>query len=119
MAWGSKTQIMTSASVASTAANSTAVTMTPGELSHVQLIANSNGTTSNLDIGVYGTLDASTENWDTVPLYQFTLDCTDGNDNDVSFVVPDIYKWRLTCERANGSDTITVNAYYRDNNIDL
>lgn len=119
MAWGSKTQIENAAAVAGTELFSDAVSLNPGELSHIQVIGNSNGTTDNLIISVYGTLDASTENWDTVPLYQFELDCTDGNDNDVSFQISGVYKFRLGFVRDGSTDTITTNAYSRVDGVSL
>lgn len=123
MAWDSKTSltIENSGDVDSTERYTTTyVTHTPGEWSHVQIVGNSDGTTSSLIIKVYTTLDASTENWDTVPIFQFLLDCTDGNDNDVSFSVPSwVYKWRLGFVTDTGSDTIATTANYRACGIDL
>ncbi len=118
MAWGSKTQIENAASVAGTELYSDKVTLNPGESSHIQVIGNSNGTTDNLVISVYATLDASSENYDTVPLFAFELDCTDGNDNDVSFIVSGVYGFRLGFVRSGSTDTITTNAYSRENGID-
>ena len=76
MAWGSKNQIATSLSVVGTELFSSAVSLDPGESCHVQVIGNSSSTNSSLIISVYTTLDASSENWDTVPIYQILLDCT-------------------------------------------
>ncbi len=118
MAWGRKTQIENAASVAGTELYSDKVTLNPGESSHIQVIGNSNGTTDNLVISVYATLDASSENYDTVPLFAFELDCTDGNDNDVSFIVSGVYGFRLGFVRSGSTDTITTNAYSRENGID-
>ena len=73
MAWGSKTQIETAASVAGTELFSDKVDLNPGEQAHVQVVANSGGTTDNLIISVYTTLDATSENWDTVPLFSFIV----------------------------------------------
>lgn len=117
MAWGSKTQIENAASVAGTELFSDKVSLDPGESSHCQVIGNSNGTTDNLIISVYATLDASTENYDTTPIYSFELDCTDGNDNDVSFIVQGVYAFRLGFVRSGSTDTITTNAYERSNGI--
>lgn len=119
MAWGSKTQIENAASVAGTELFSDAVALNPGELADVQIVANSSGTTDNLQISVYTTLDASSENWDTVPYYRFILDCTNGNDNDVSFVVSGVYKFYVGYVRTGSTDTITTNAWVRTNGISL
>ena len=119
MAWGSDTQIENAASVAGTELFSDKVSLNPGELAHVQVIGNSNGTTDSLVISVYSTLDVSSENWDTVPLFQFTLDCTDGNDNDVSFSVSGVYAFRCGWVRDGSTDTITTNAYARVDGVSL
>ena len=119
MAWGSKTQIENAASVAGTELFSDKVSLDPGESAHVQVIGNSNGTTDNLVISAYATLDASSENYDTVPFFSFELDCTDGNDNDVSFIISGVYAFRLGFVRSGSTDTITTNAYVRDNGISV
>ncbi len=119
MAFDSKTQIETAAAVAGTELFSDTVTLTPGESAVVQVVGNSGGTTDNLIISVYNTLDDSSENWDTVPIFQFELDCTDGADNDVSFIISGLYRWRLGFVRDGSTDTITTNAWYRGDGIDL
>ena len=117
MAWDSDTSLTIegSGAVAGTELyTTTLVTHTPGEWSHVQVTANSGGTTDSLIIRSYGTLDASSEVWDTVPLFQFTLDCTSGANCIVSFTVPkEIYKWRLGFVRTGSTDTIQTSANYR------
>lgn len=82
---------------------------------HCQVIGNSSGNTDNLVIAAYSTLDDSSENWDTVPFFQVELDCTDGNDNDRSFTIHDVYKFRVGVRREdNGStDTFTADLSYR------
>ena len=119
MAWGSKTQIASGLSVAGTELFSSAVTLNPGELVHIQIVGNSGGTTDNLDIAIYTTLDDSTENWDTVPLTPLQLDCTDGNDNDISIPLSGIYRFRIGFVRSGSTDTITTNAWYRADGVSL
>jgi len=119
MAWGSKTQIENAASVAGTELFSDAVTLYPGESAHVQIVANSNGTTDSLIVSVYSTLDASTETWDEVPITQFLLDCTSGNDTEVSFLVSGVYKFQVGYVRSGSTDTITTSAWYRSNGISV
>jgi len=119
MSWGTKTQIENAANVAGTELFSDAVTLTPGESAMIQVVANSGGTTDNLIISVYTTLDDSTENWDTVPIYSFVLDCTDGADNDVSFIVSGVYKFYVGWVRNGVTDTIVTNAWSRKNGINL
>lgn len=119
MAWTSKTQIATTLSVAGTELFSSAVTLTPGELTHIQVVGNSGGTTDSLVISIYTTLDDTSENWDTVPIFTFTLDCTDGNDNDVSIPLSGIYRFRIGFVRDGSTDTITTNAWTRDDSVAL
>lgn len=111
--WISKTQIMTAAAVAGTELFSSSITLNPGETAHIQVIGNSGGTTDNLIIAVYATLDPDGDNWDTVAVFKIELDCKDGNDNDISFVVSGLYSFRIGCVRSGTSDTITTNACYR------
>ncbi len=119
MAWGSKTQIESAAAVAGTELFSDIVSLNPGESAVIQVVGNSGGTTDNLIISVYSTLDDGTENWDTVAIFKFELDCTDGNDNDVSFLVSGLYRFRLGFIRNGSTDTITTNAWERKNGISL
>ncbi len=119
MAWGSKTQISNGQAVAGTELFSDIVTLNPGELAHIQIVGNSGGTTDNLDISVYTTLDDGSENWDTVPLSQVQLDCTDGNDNDISIPLSGIYRFRIGYIRSGSTDTITTNAWYRADGVSL
>jgi len=119
MAWGSKTQIENAASVTGTELFSDAVSLNPGESAHVQIVANSGGTTDSLTVSVYSTLDASSEVWDEVPVTQFLLDCTSGNDTEVSFLVSGVYKFKVGYVRSGSTDTITVNAYVRVDGISL
>ena len=119
MAWGSKTQVMTSQSVVGTELFSSAVTLTPKNTVHFEVEANSNGTTDNLTIAVYGTLDASTENYDDVPIMTFDLDCTSGDDEKVSFVIEGLYKFRVGAVRNGSTDTLLTDMYYREDGVDL
>ena len=119
MGWGNKVQSLTAASVAGTELFSAAVILKPGENSHIQIIGNSNGTTDNLVIAIYGTLDDSTQNYDTVAMTKIELDCTDGNDNDISIMVSGVYSYRVGCVRSGASDTITTNIYYRKDGVGL
>lgn len=119
MAWGSKTLIANALSVAGTELFSSAVSLTPGELSHVQIVGNSDGTTDSLVVSIYVTLDDSSENWDTVPILTFELDCTDGADNDVSIVISGVYRYRIGFVRTGSTDTITTNAWSREDGVSL
>ena len=119
MGWASKVQIEVAANVAGTELFSDVVTLSPGEIAHVQIVGNSGGTTDSLVISVYTTLDDTSENWDTVPLFSFTLDCTDGNDNDVSFIVSGVYKFYIGYVRDGSTDTIVTDAWQRKDGVNL
>ena len=119
MGWGSKTQIMTSQSVAGTELFSDAVDLNPGEVAHVEVEADFPGSpTDNLVVAVYGTLDASSENWDDTALFSFEID--NGTDpNKASFIVSGVYRFRVGCVRSGSTDTITTNIYQRRDGVDL
>ncbi len=119
MAWSAKTEIEDAAAVAGTELFSDIVSLNPGESALVQVVGNSGGTTDNLIISVYATLDDAGENWDTVAIYKFELDCTDGADNDVSFIVSGLYRFRLGFIRSGSTDTIATDADYRSDGISL
>lgn len=119
MAWGSKTQIASGVSVAGTEQYSTAVTLDPGETAEVQITGDSNGTTDNLLVRVYATLDASSEQWDTAPRQSIEIDCLDGNLNAKTIKVRGYYKFRLGFIRSGSTDTITANAYYRKDGVSI
>jgi len=118
-AWSGKTQIATTLSVAGTELFSSAVTVNPGAVFRIHVKGNSGGTTDNLVITLYSTLDASTEEWTTVGDYSFVLDCTSGNDEIVQFVVSGIYRFRIGFVRDGSTDTITTNAWYREDGVSL
>jgi len=119
MGWSEKSQIATNLSIVGTEQYSSAVTLDPGESAHVQVISNSGGTTDSLIISVYSTLDDSTEVWDEVPIHQFLLDCTSGNDTEVSFMVSSVYKFRVGFVRSGSTDTLTTNAYVRTDGVSV
>lgn len=118
MPWSAKTPIATALAVAGTELFSSAITLNPAESVDIQVKGNSSGTTDNLVVSAYGTLDDSTEEWDTVPFQQQTLDCTDGADNIFSILIPGKYKFRLGFARDGSTDTITVDASIRKDGID-
>ncbi|MCP4648832.1 MAG: hypothetical protein GY853_01950 [PVC group bacterium] len=119
MAWGSKVLIVDDQSLAGSAVNSSAVTMNPGESDHVEVEIDPPATpTDEVTVAVYGTLDDSSENWDDVPIFSFNI----GNDTDpnkASFIVSNLYKWRLTLTRDGSTDTFTVDAWYRSDGISV
>jgi hypothetical protein len=120
MAWGSDTASTQLTTVTTEQFFSQTPTLNPGETAHCQITGNSSGTTDNLRVSVYATLDASTEVWDTVPLYSFVIDCTDGGNNIASFVVSGVYKFRVGVQRDAGStDSFTADMSHRVDGVSL
>ena len=123
MAWGSKTQIASSISVDSNSVydyGATFVTLNPGETAHIQVKADFPVTpTDDLECYLFGTLDDSSEDWDTEP---FMFLGTIQNDNDpgyLSAIVNGVYKFRIGFLRSGTTDTITADAWYRANGISI
>lgn len=121
MAWGSKTPF-----TAVTAVNNTteefleAVTMNPYEVCHVQLQVDNehaSAVTDALIISVYGTLDASTEQWDTVPFMQFTHKPATVSAEYLSFTISGVYKFRIGALSAGATNTYTLDGDYRLNGV--
>ena len=119
MAWGSKTDATQLTSVSTVQYFTTTPTLNPGEVVHCEVQGNSSGTTDNLLVEVFGTLDASGENWDDVPIMSFEIDCTSGNDEKASFVMKDIYKFRIGVTRVGSTDTFTADFSYRADGVSL
>ena len=122
MAWGTKTDF-----TAQTGINNTteefleAVTLNPYEICDVQLLVDNehaSAVTDALIISLYGTLDASTEQWDTVPFMQFTHKPALVSVSEyVSFTVAGVYKFRIGGKSSGGNDTYTLDGSYRLNGV--
>ncbi len=120
MAWGSK----------ATATQVTAITtsekffdqtpaLNPGETIHVEVDANPPASpTDNLIVAVYGTLDASTEDWDDTPILEFEID--NGIDpNKISFLVSGVYKFRVGVVSSGSTDTFVADMAFRADGVSL
>ena len=107
MAWGSKTSSTQLSSITTEQFFSQTPTLNPGETAHVQIGCDFPASpTDNLIVAVYGTLDASSESWDSVPLLEFEID--NGTDQpDAAFLVSGVYKFRVGARRSGTTDTIT------------
>lgn len=107
MAWGSKTASTQLTSITTEQFFSQTPTLNPGETAHVEVEADFPASpTDNLIVAVYGTLDASSENWDDTPIVEFTIDS--GTDpNKASFLVSGVYRFRVGVRRDGTTDTIT------------
>jgi len=119
MGWGTKETIGSAQAVAGTELFTSLVTLNPGELAHVQVVADSSGTTDDLTIAVYGTLDSDGATMDAWPLFSFILDCGSGNPEEVSFVVSGIYGFKVGLVRTGSTDTITTSTYCRKDGVNL
>lgn len=107
MAWGSKTASTQLTSITTEQFFSQTPTLNPGESAHVEVEFNPPITpTDDLVVSVYGTLDATSENWDDTPIFSFYID--KGTDpNKASFVISGLYKFRVGVKRSGSTDTIT------------
>jgi len=121
MAWGAKTQIMTTQAVApGIPQRSTAVTLNPGELAHIQVVADfPAGLNDNLQVEVQGTLDDATEKWDDTPIFTFEVDRTVADPGAQSFIVNDLYRFSIVVSIAGATDTIIVDIFYRADGVNL
>lgn len=119
MAWGSKTQVITAQSVAGTEVFSSWIELAPGELAVVQVKADFPATpTDNLKVTVYGTLDESSETSDNQSAASMILTNT-VDPAYRSFPVSGYRKFRIGVVRTGATDTITVDAWYRKDGVDL
>src|SRR5688500_3332641 len=120
MAWGSKTQISSAVVVNSTTKQdaSTAATLNPGEVAHVQVDADLTAGSSLL-VYVQTTLDDSTENWDDSGQPWLILDPVTADPNAGSFLITGYYRFRLIYALNTGANSATVSAWYRVNGVRL
>ena len=108
MAWGSKLSATQLTSITSTEQFfSSLVTLTPREIAHCEVEANFVATpTDDMEVNVYATLDASSENWDDTPIMSFVID--KGTDpNKASFEIVGVYKFRIGVKATGATDTHT------------
>lgn len=120
MAWGSKTASTQLTSVTNTEQYfSQTPTLNPGEEVHVEIIANPPATpVDDLEVRVYTTLDASTEDWDDTAFMSFVID--NGIDpNKRSFIVSGVYKFRVGVQSSGATDSYTVDMNHRVNGISI
>lgn len=118
MAWGDKTQIMTAQAVQGTELFSSYVALSPGEVAHVQVKADTNGTTDDLEVRIYGTLDATSETPDNQSNVVGLI--LKGNDPAYwSTLVSGFYKFRIGVVRSGSTDTITTDMWVRKDGVAL
>ena len=120
MAWGSKTNATQLTSITTIQYFTTTPTLNPGETLHCEVEANPPVTpTDDLLVHVYGTLDASSENWDDTPLMSFRID-KDTDPNKASFSISGLYKFRIGVVRDGSTDTYaSADFSYRADGVSL
>jgi len=69
------------------------------------------GPTDDLIIDVLASNDAGT-NYDTIPLYSFTVDNANGGDK-ATFIVTSVYSFKVNFRSSGATDTISVLFRYR------
>ena len=119
MAWGASNST-SFGTVNNTEEFSSDITLNPGELSHHQIDFDPNTSpTDDLQVSVYGTLDDTSEEWDTTPFLRFIME----NSPDPhlrGFTVSQLYKYRVGVVATGGTDTFTnVTMRWRLNGIDV
>lgn len=126
MAWGSDTSLGTTLTTVDNATEefipaSGGISLNPGETAHVQLgIDNESGSvTDAVEIRIYTTLDATSEDWDEIAWQTFTVLPTVITEVDYSFLVSGCYKFRVGILSAGATDVYTVNGQYRVNGISI
>ena len=126
MAWGSDTSLGTTLTTVDNVTEefipaTGGITLNPGETAHVQLgIDNESGTvTDAVEIRIYTTLDDSSEDWDEHAWQAFSVLPTAITEQDYSFLVSGVYKFRVGILSAGATDTYTVNGQYRVNGISI
>ena len=118
MAWGPKTNATQLTAITTTEKFfDQTPTLNPYEIAHVEVEANPPATpTDNLQVSVYGTLDAATENWDDTPIMQFDI-ANAPDPNKVSFLVSGVYKFRVGVVVDGATDTYVADMAYRTNGV--
>jgi len=94
------------------------ITTTPAELCHIQLDVNYAGSTDDMEVGIFSTLDASSENWDDNPVIGFEM--SRGSDPEaLSFIVTGLYKFRVGVQSTGTTDDHTsADMKYRCDGVD-
>lgn len=124
MAWSSKTSATQLASITTeqffSFGGSTLVTLNPGESAHVQVDVDFPTTpVDDAIVSVYATTDASTPNYDDTPYQQFRVSRLI-DPNAASFIVSDVYGFRIGIARSGSTNTITTaDCAYRKNGLSL
>jgi hypothetical protein len=126
MAWGSDTTLGSQTAINDTVeeflpSGGGGIELEPGESAHVQLqIDNTSGSVTNgVIISVYTTLDTTSEDWDERPYRQLTYVPDGITAEDWSFIVSDVFSFRIGLLAAAAADDYDVGGNYRLNGIAL
>jgi len=76
------------------------------EGAHVHLKYDCSGTTDDLEVAVYASLDGT--NYDDIALYKFAADNNSGAETEISFIVKDVAHFRVGLKRSGSTDTFDV-----------
>jgi len=76
------------------------------EGAHCHLMYDSSGTTDDLEVAVYASLDGT--NYDDLSMFKFTADKNSGAETEMSFIVKDVAHFRVGLKRSGSTDTYDV-----------
>lgn len=82
------------------------------EAAHCIINASGNGTTDNLDIEIYGTVNAGAT-YSNVPYTSFQIETTGGSTKQVDFIVDGLAGFNVIGRSTGSTDTITTTLQYR------
>lgn len=107
--WGEKTSASQLTSITTEQFFDATPQLDPNEVAHCEVEVTFPGSpTDDAIVSVYGTLDASNESWDEVPLMRFTIVRASNAASKASWVMPlGIYKFRVGVQRSGTTDTLT------------
>ena len=118
MAFDAESQIGTDLDIVGAYQYSSAIAFDTNEYAHVQISCNSGGTTDSILASIQGSTDGTRWDDDVKPVYgPVFVDCTDGGDNDISFVIPPgLVNARVALIRSGSTDTIRCQVYVAKSN---
>ena len=117
MAWGSSNTILDHDTVDTTPSVSSEVTLNPGERAHVQIMCARGGTTNDLGILVYSQVDGT--NYDTIALVAFIIETATAATQYASFIVADVYAFKVSVYSTGETDNHDVHVYCRKDGVSL
>jgi len=123
MAWGSKSNILSqsgSSVVSSTEEYTTAVSLNPGEVAHVEVDADNKSAspTDDLEVKLYANMTDSSADWDDLPIWSQTVEGVAAAQK-LSFVVANLYQFRVGVAATGGTDNYNVVINYRKDGVSL